>query len=94
MTTANLSRPTSYMPITISDGIRTSMGRDPDKIAFRESGRELTYRTLVERIDRVANGVTHGIQLEPGTVRHSSRPTHSNSWKSSAVSPKRGFPRH
>jgi acyl-CoA synthetase (AMP-forming)/AMP-acid ligase II len=54
------------MPITISDGIRTSMGRDPDKIAFRESGRELTYRALVERIDRVANGVTHGLQLEPG----------------------------
>ncbi len=54
------------MPITISDGIRTSMGRDPDKIAFRESGRELNYRTLVERIDRVANAVTNDLQLQPG----------------------------
>jgi long-chain acyl-CoA synthetase len=62
----NGSRPSSYLPITISDGVRTSMGRDPDKVAFRESERELTYRALVERIDRVANGVSHGLHLQPG----------------------------
>jgi acyl-CoA synthetase (AMP-forming)/AMP-acid ligase II len=66
VTTTNGSRPGNYLPITISDGIRTSMGREPDKVAFRENGRELTYRALVERIDRVANGVTHGLDLEPG----------------------------
>jgi long-chain acyl-CoA synthetase len=66
MTIASVSRPTSYMPITISDGIRTSMGRNPDKVAFRESGRELTYKALVERIDRVANGITNGLRLQPG----------------------------
>jgi long-chain acyl-CoA synthetase len=66
VTTTNGSRPSSYLPITISDGIRTSMGRDPDKIAFRESERELSYRALVERIDRVANGVTHGLGLQSG----------------------------
>jgi len=42
------------------------MGRAPDKVALREGGRELTYRSLVERIDRVANGVIHGLGLQPG----------------------------
>jgi long-chain acyl-CoA synthetase len=56
----------SRADVTISDGIRASMGRAPDKVAFRESGRELTYRALVERIDRVANGVTDGLGLQPG----------------------------
>jgi len=66
MTTGSLSRPSSFVPITISDGIRTSMGRYPDKVAFRESGRELTYRALVERINRVANGIRDGLSLQPG----------------------------
>jgi len=54
------------MPITISDGMRSSMERTPDKVAFRESGRTLTYRALVGRIDRVSNGVAHGLGLARG----------------------------
>lgn len=50
----------------ISDGIRASAGRTPDKVAIRESGRELTYARLVDRIGRVANLVHDGLGLHHG----------------------------
>ncbi|WP_372621926.1 class I adenylate-forming enzyme family protein [Falsiroseomonas sp.] len=50
----------------ISDGIRASAGRTPDKVAMRESGRELSYAHLVERIARVANLVHAGLGLRHG----------------------------
>jgi acyl-CoA synthetase (AMP-forming)/AMP-acid ligase II len=50
----------------ISDGVRASAGRTPDKIAIRESGRELTYARLVDRIGRVANLVHAGLGLRHG----------------------------
>ncbi|MGX9962332.1 class I adenylate-forming enzyme family protein [Roseomonas sp. F4] len=50
----------------ISDGIRASAGRTPDKIAMRETGRELTYARLVERIARVANLCHAGLGLRHG----------------------------
>jgi acyl-CoA synthetase (AMP-forming)/AMP-acid ligase II len=50
----------------ISDGIRASAGRTPDKVAIRESGRELTYARLVDRIARVANLVHAGLALRHG----------------------------
>ena len=50
----------------ISDGIRASAGRTPDKVAIRESGRELTYARLVDRIGRVANLVHVGLGLRHG----------------------------
>ena len=50
----------------ISDGIRASAGRTPDKVAIRESGRELTYARLVDRIGRVANLVHAGLGLRHG----------------------------
>jgi long-chain acyl-CoA synthetase len=50
----------------ISDGIRASAGRTPKKIAMRETGRELTYARLVERIARVANLCHAGLGLRHG----------------------------
>lgn len=50
----------------ISDGIRASAGRTPDKVAMRESGRSLTYARLVDRIARVANLVHAGLGLRHG----------------------------
>jgi acyl-CoA synthetase (AMP-forming)/AMP-acid ligase II len=50
----------------ISDGVRASAGRTPDKVAIRESGRELTYARLVDRIGRVANLVHAGLGLRHG----------------------------
>jgi acyl-CoA synthetase (AMP-forming)/AMP-acid ligase II len=50
----------------ISDGIRASAGRTPDKVAMREGARELRYAALVERIARVANLVHAGLGLRHG----------------------------
>jgi long-chain acyl-CoA synthetase len=66
VTSAASERPPTYRPITISDGIRASLGREPNKVALRQGARELTYRSLVERIDRVSNAVLDGLGLERG----------------------------
>lgn len=39
----------------LSDGIRAAAGRTPTKVAVTESGRDLTYTRLIDRIDRVSN---------------------------------------
>lgn len=41
--------------ILIADGMRSAAFRTPDKIAIREGDRSLSYRKLVERIDRVSH---------------------------------------
>ena len=63
---ADVIRRGASRSILISDGIRASAGRTPDKVAMRESGRTLTYAALVERIARVANLVHHGLGLRQG----------------------------
>jgi long-chain acyl-CoA synthetase len=60
------SIPATYLPIAIADGIRTSAGATPGKIALAEGERELSYRDLVGRIDRVANAAMHDLGLERG----------------------------
>ena len=40
--------------ILIADGIRSAAFRTPEKIAITEGTRHLSYRKLVERIDRVS----------------------------------------
>jgi acyl-CoA synthetase (AMP-forming)/AMP-acid ligase II len=60
------ARPGASGSVLISDGIRASAGRTPDKMALRESGRSLTYAALVERIGRVANLAHAGLGLRPG----------------------------
>ena len=51
--------------ILIADGIRAAAFRTPDKVAITESGRSLTYRSLVDRIDRMSN-VAIGLGLAKG----------------------------
>ena len=63
---ARPARPLSFVPIGVADGVRTSARRSPDKVALREGGRELTYRELVERTNRVSNAVLDGLRLKPG----------------------------
>lgn len=66
---ANVSENTSvntYRPVTIASGVRTSAERAPNKIALREGTRELSYASLVERIDRVACAAHHDLNLRPG----------------------------
>ena len=55
-----------YMPIAISDGIRTSAARTPDKTALRETDRSLTYEQLIERINKVGNGISEELKLNNG----------------------------
>lgn len=52
--------------IVIADGIRAAAARTPEKIAIVESGRRLSYCTLVERIDRVAYLAHGGLGLRHG----------------------------
>lgn len=61
-----MRRPASYRPVQIADGVRTSARRTPGKIALQEGARTLTYGEVVERIDRVASGVAHGLSLPAG----------------------------
>ncbi len=51
--------------ILIADGIRAAAFRTPNKIAITESGRQLSYRSLVDRIDRVSN-LAKGLGLVKG----------------------------
>ncbi len=52
-------RPGSYTPVTIVDGIRASAARAPNKTALVDGGRdrELSYASVVNRLDRVANAL-------------------------------------
>ena len=42
------------------------MQRAPDKIAYRHRERTRTYRTLLDRVDRVTAGLSAGLGLTPG----------------------------
>lgn len=56
----------SFMPITLSSGVRASAARTPDKVALTEDERSLTYARLVKRIDQVASLALGGLGLKPG----------------------------
>jgi len=58
--------PATFVPIRVDDGVRASAQRTPDKVALAEGSRELTYRELVERIDRVRTATALGLGLAPG----------------------------
>lgn len=60
--------PPTYRPVLVSTGIRASAGRFPDKTALTCGERSLTYRALVDRIDRAAAMAMAGIGLERGDV--------------------------
>jgi long-chain acyl-CoA synthetase len=59
-------RPGASRSMLIADGIRAAAARTPEKIAIVEGERRLTYRTLVERIDRVSNLAHAGLGLRHG----------------------------
>lgn len=58
--------PATFVSVRVDDGIRASARRTPDKIALAEGPRELSYRALVERIDRVRTATAAGLGLTPG----------------------------
>ncbi len=58
--------PEGFRPLTICSGIRAAANRTPAKMALREGERSLDYRTLVQRIDRVASGAVGDLRLAHG----------------------------
>jgi len=58
--------PPTFRHLSLVDGIRAAMGRQPDKIAYRHQDRRRTYRQLLERVDRVSTALAAGLGLEPG----------------------------
>jgi acyl-CoA synthetase (AMP-forming)/AMP-acid ligase II len=58
--------PFSYQHLSLADGIRSAMCRDPEKIAYRQGSRTRSYRALMERIDRVSAGLRFGQGLQAG----------------------------
>ena len=59
-------RPGSYLPLRIAEGVRAAGSARPGKIALSQEGRVVSYRTLVERTDRVSNLAVDGLGLRPG----------------------------
>ncbi|HET7671025.1 MAG TPA: AMP-binding protein [Burkholderiales bacterium] len=59
-------RPGASRGMLIPDGIRAASARTPEKIALVEGGRRLSFRALVERIDRVSNLAHAGLGLRHG----------------------------
>lgn len=59
------SRPAGGVSVTIAEGVRTSARRTPAATALCEGARELDYRSLVQRANRVSNGAM-GSGLAPG----------------------------
>ncbi|MBM3504028.1 MAG: acyl--CoA ligase [Alphaproteobacteria bacterium] len=50
------TRPTTYRPVTIFDGVFAAAARFPSKVAIIDGERRLPYRALAERARRVAAG--------------------------------------
>ena len=61
-----MSRPGTYRPLTVADGIRASAGRTPRAVAVREGQRVLRYEELRDRMHRVGHAALGGLGLSPG----------------------------
>ena len=59
--------PDSYRPLSLADGIRSAMYRNPGKIALQEGKRSCDYHSLVDRIDRVSQAIVSDSDLVPGS---------------------------
>jgi acyl-CoA synthetase (AMP-forming)/AMP-acid ligase II len=58
--------PPTFVSVLVDDGVRAAARRSPDKVALADGPRELTYRELIERIDRIRTGSATGLSLAPG----------------------------
>lgn len=59
-------RPKSYRNTKISSGIRTSARRTPNKISLSMGDKQVTYRNLVSRLNKVAVAGLNGLGLSKG----------------------------
>ena len=52
--------------LTLSDGVRASAARFPQRVAISIDDERLSFAQLVERIGQVSGGALHGLGLQPG----------------------------
>ena len=53
----------SYRPLSLADGIRSSMQREPTKVALSDPMSRRTYAQLVERMDMISSALAAGLGL-------------------------------
>ncbi|HKZ28002.1 MAG TPA: AMP-binding protein, partial [Rubrobacteraceae bacterium] len=61
-----VSRPSTYVQLLITDGVRRTARCSPRKIALQENDRTLSYGDLNDSINRLANLATDGFGLRKG----------------------------
>src|SRR5690606_13537352 len=60
------SIPETFPHLSLADGLRAAVARDPGKIAYRHGQRTRSYEVLMERVDKVTAGLSTGLGLRPG----------------------------
>lgn len=63
---AQTEPPRSYRPLSLADGIRSSMQRDPAKIAMSDPMSRRSYAQLVDQMDRISATLVGGLGLAKG----------------------------
>jgi len=56
---SNIQLPNTYRHLSIPEGIRSAMSRNPSKIAYKHGDKKRTYKDLVQRMDRISSGLLH-----------------------------------
>ncbi|MDX2222186.1 MAG: class I adenylate-forming enzyme family protein [Rhodospirillaceae bacterium] len=62
----SVTLPIGYQSMTMARGLRAAMLRNPDKVAVRHNDVAMTYRDLVDRIDRATNAAITDLGLVKG----------------------------
>jgi len=67
MQTNEMMLPVGFRHMSLAGGIRAAMQRNPDKVVYKCGETQRTYRSFVDRMDRVSSGLAKGLGLAPGT---------------------------
>ena len=58
----NIQLPDTYRHLSIPEGIRSAMSRNPSKTAYKHGSNIRTYKDLVKRMDRISSGLLHHLK--------------------------------
>lgn len=64
--TTSIDLPFSFQHLSLPGGVRAAMQRNPDKVALRHRDNQVTYRELIDHIDRVCAGILADVGLHHG----------------------------
>ena len=65
---SNIQLPNTYRHLSIPEGIRSAMSRNPSKTAYKHGNKKRTYKGLVQRMDRISSGLLHHLNPSEGHV--------------------------